>query len=52
METREWDILSKEDQLSILGGRWVVINGELVWIKEIDFDSIENTFLRNVAKRK
>lgn len=32
METREWDILSKEDQLSILGGRWVVINGELVWI--------------------
>lgn len=51
METKEWDILSKEDQLSISGGKWVMVNGKLIWLETSDFDDLENTFLRNVSLR-
>lgn len=33
METEEWDVLSREDQLAIVGGFWILIDGELVWVE-------------------
>lgn len=44
VETKEWDVLSREDQLSIIGSGWILINGQLVWVESIDFDNVKKLF--------
>lgn len=44
METKGWDILTREEQMRVEGGQWVVIDGEWYWVEEIGFENMENTF--------
>lgn len=41
METKEMDILSACEQLSIKGGEWVEIDGEWIWFDSIDPETEE-----------
>lgn len=41
METKEWDVLSEEEQMIVTGGYWIIIDGEWIWMETDDFDKLK-----------